>query len=135
MKNVPSLNFSNLPGQSIHRFGTGKVSLSTGSHFLNERPSVDQGLHKLFRDKRLYSLSANISEISNLSGVSNVRVVRLFLLKGGKKKGLNCYSSCAAPYLLHPTRDRNLFSSGADVEGRIGVKKPVRSKNSRSRAS
>ena len=87
MKNIPSLNFSNLPGQSIHRFGTGRVSLSTGSHFLNERPSAVQSLHKLFRDKRLYSLSANISEISNLSGVSNVRVVHLFLLRGGEKKG------------------------------------------------
>ena len=87
MKNVSSRQFSNLPGQSIHKFGTGRVSLSTGSHFLNERPSAVQSLHKLFRDKRLYSLSANISEISNLSGVSNVRVVHLFLLRGGKKKG------------------------------------------------
>ena len=123
MKNVPSLNFSNLPGQSIHRFGTGRVSLSTGSHFLNERPSAVQSLHKLLRDKRLYSLSANISEISNLSGVSNVHVVHLFLLRGWEKKGSNCDSSCAAPYIiLHPKRDRNLFSSGVDVEGRIGVK-------------
>ena len=45
MKNVSSLNFSNLPGQSIHKFGTGRVSLSTGSHFLNERPSAVQSLY------------------------------------------------------------------------------------------
>ena len=34
--------FSNLPGQSIHKFGMGRVSLSTGSHFLSERPSAVQ---------------------------------------------------------------------------------------------
>ena len=46
IKNVSSLTFSYLPGQSIHKFGTGRVSSSTGSGFLNERQSAVQSSYK-----------------------------------------------------------------------------------------